>query len=168
MLGPVYDDLPEIQTALTSNILFSPTDKQVEELNYEVREQVSLAMDSRGGLPGDRNFLHLALRLGVQENVARSLRGMMDVFTHLTVQRVTIGQLLRTLRAMGRPDVVSLVSNAVLHAGFADPLRHGDDDFGDTAAADENLTWPQQEQGSPTVETPKPFPFPVQEQACFA
>ena len=87
---------------------------------------------------------------------------MMEVFGHLKMRRVTIGELLRTLRVMERHDVVNMMSSAILDT--ADCFIDSRDD--DNAGSDNDesvLGAPQQEQGS-IIE--KEFPYPVQE--CIA
>ena len=135
-------------------------EKQISELNYEIREQISLALNSRG-VAGDRNYIHLALRLGIPEDVIRNMAGMMEVFGHLRMRRVTIGELLRTLRVMERHDVVNMMSGAILDGSgcfdqsqFAAECSDNEDDIGGL---------PEQEHGSITE---KEFPYPVQE--CVA
>ena len=135
-------------------------EKQISELNYEIREQISLALNSHG-IAGDRNYIHLVLRLGIPEDVIRNLAGMMEVFGHLKMRRVTIGELLRTLRIMERHDVVNMMSGAILDgAGCFVESRHNPDS---SDGGDDVFGPPEQEQGSITE---KEFPYPVQE--CIA
>ena len=120
-----------------------------------------MALNSRV-IAGDRNYIHLALRLGIPENVICNLAGMMEVFGHLKMRRVTIGELLRTLRVMERHDVVNMISSAILDTSdcFIDYRGDGNDASDDD---DVVLGAPHQEQGS-IIE--KEFPYPVQE--CMA
>jgi len=52
--------------------------------------------------------------MGIPDNIARYFKGMNEVFDHLIMRRATIGELLRTLRVMGRHDVVNLLSASIL------------------------------------------------------
>ncbi len=95
------------------------------------------------------------------------MNGMMDVFGHLRARRITIGELLRTLRIMERHDVVNMVSAAVLEM-FENrennncnvPDDNDDDDNDDNM--EEMLTRPQQEEGK-LVDKESLYPLPVQE-----
>lgn len=129
------------------------------ELNYEVQEQVSLALNTRR-IAGDRNYLHLALRLGIPEDVARNLAGMMEVFGHLKMKRVTIGELLRTLRVMERHDVVNLISSAVLEN--ADCFNAPAPD----AEEEDDMLGIQEEGQIQLIDMETVYPFPIQE--CVA
>ncbi len=121
-------------------------------------------------IAGDRNYIHLAYRFGIPEDVIHNLNGMMDVFRHLRARRITIGELLRTLRIMERHDVVNMVSAAVLEIfenrqnnnNSGNPGGNGDDDDDDDVDMDEMLTRPQQEEGT-LVDKESLYPLPVQE-----
>ena len=65
-------------------------------------------------IAGDKNYVHVALNLGISEDVAHNLTGMMDVFKLLKMRCITIAQLLKALKLVNRLDVVNLLTNWVL------------------------------------------------------
>ena len=87
---------------------------------------------------------------------------MMEVFGHLKMRRVTIGELLWTLRVMECHDVINMILSVILDTSDCFINYHGD---GNDASDDDNIVLgaPHQEQGS-IIE--KEFPYPVQE--CMA
>ena len=90
------------------------------ELDYDVSERLAAALHPRP-LPGDRNARHLGAALGVPPEVLTGVHTFDEVLAHLRRRRVTIVVLLKAVRALGRMDVVYLLSQWILGSFSAPP-----------------------------------------------
>ena len=100
------------------------SDHLVDDLDFDIRERLTIALQPRL-IPGDRNFRHLAVALGLSSDVIDGLNGMSDVLTHLRRRRVPLASLLRALRVLTRLDVLYVLCVWVLDnfLSAAPPVR---------------------------------------------